>query len=173
MPNKIKTNPETPIYFWNTGNGAPPVSPAFAAGFNAEGLPDGSGQLSIQYDLGVAPRSALYSWRASVSVTASGQNPNLGAAFEYYISTSDYNLQDGGLGTTQQTITNLDRRRNLAFIGAVSIDQSAPATYINSGLVEIYARYINIVLINRTGARVDTTIGNQLFVLTPVPDEIQ
>jgi hypothetical protein len=172
MANKIKTNPETPLVFMPSGNPFPSGA-GFPSGvvihFNPETLATGIGRISLQFDLGPGPRTTLFEWRGRAMP---GANPNVGTSIDAYISTSNSSAKDGNLPTTEGAIVNADKRRNLLVCGSMVVDSGGgtPDPAIDSGLIEIYGRYISVVWWNSTNVPLGT--GN-FFILTPVPDEIQ
>jgi hypothetical protein len=177
MANKIKTNPETPIYFQSSGAASPPAPPpgqppSPVIAFTAEGLGSGVGRVSDRHDLGTGPRTTLFEWRAVVTVSSG--TLTLGYPVEFYMATSDGTLQDGPIGINDATLS-VDKRSNLMFIGGVIADAqpNGSINYQSSGLIEIYGRYINLVWWNNLALPLSNTVGSQLFILTPVPDEIQ
>jgi hypothetical protein len=171
MPNKIKTNPETPVIFQPTGS---PVATGagFAGGnvvhFVADALPTGQGRISTEYDLGTGPRTTLFEWRGKAIPTSGA---SIGSTIAMYLSTSNSVAKDGALPVIEGSMNARDKVRNLPWANTLQVDTSGnPDPAISSGLVEIYGRYISLVWWNDTEQPLGT--GNY-FILTPVPDEIQ
>lgn len=166
MPNKIYTNPETPIVFQPSGNPFPSgagIPSGVVVNFVPDSTPGGNGRISAQYDLGPGPRATLFEWRGRANT-----NDSVGASVDAYISTSNSVLQDGALSTAEGPLNAVDKRRNLQFCGSMTVDGSPPSQ--SSGLVEIFGRYISLVWWNSTSNPLGT--GNY-FILTPIPDEIE
>jgi hypothetical protein len=172
MPNKIKTNPETPIVFQPSGNTFPSgagIPSGIVVNFVPDNTAAGSGRISAEYDLGPGPRTTLYEWRGGANV---GAGSTVGATVDAYLATSNSVLKDGALSTAEGPLTTPDKRRNLQFCGAMAVDNpnSPPGPAQAAGLVEVFGRYVSLVWWNNTNVPLGT--GNY-FVLTPVPDEIQ
>lgn len=171
MPNKIKTNPETPIIFQPSGNPLP-TGAGFTSGtivhFVADSIGSGVGRISNQYDLGVGPRTTLFEWRGTAVVNSGAA---IGTTVDSYFSTSNSVCKDGALSVTEGSLTNENKKKNLQFCGSMVVDSSGnPDPAQSSGLIEIFGRYISLVWWNNTNISLGT--GNYL-ILTPVPDEIQ
>jgi hypothetical protein len=172
MPNKIKTNPETPIVFQPSGNpfpSGPGMPSGVVVNFVPASTPPGAGRISAQFDLGPGPRTTLFEWRGKAAI---GAGSVVGATVDAYLSTSNSVAQDAALSTAEGPLTAVDKRRNLQFCGAMTVDNTntPPDPAQSSGLVEVFGRYISLVWWNNTS--VPLSSGN-LFVLTPVPDEIK
>lgn len=172
MPNKIKTNPETPIVFQPSGNPFPSgagIPSGVVVNFVPANTGPGAGRISTQFDLGPGPRTTLFEWRGKAVV---GVGSVIGSTVDAYFATSNSVTQDGTLLTAEGPLNTIDKRRNLQFCGAMTVDNNnnPPDPAQSSGLVEVFGRYISLVWWNNTS--VPLSSGN-FFVLTPVPDEIQ
>lgn len=173
MANKIKINPETPLVFVHGAAASPPAGTR--VNFNVDGLLYGSGYVSDIYDLGAGPRNFRYEWRASALCLGT---VIAGSGVDAYIATSDGVYADGNFGTGTSVVTDGEKRRNLQYCGgAVSDRVSAPSASGEpmqaAGIVEIYSRYIQVFWYNATGLALSGTPGKNVFMLTPVPPEIQ
>jgi hypothetical protein len=169
VPNKIKTNPETPIVFQPSNNPFP-SGPGMPSGvivdFRPASTASNAGRISAEYDLGQGPRTTLFEWRGNATI---GSGATVGTSVDAYISTSNSVFKDGHMPTTEGAIASTDKRRNLQFCGSMVVDSATdPANA--AGVVEIFGRYISVLWWNNTNVPLGT--GN-CFILTPVPDEIQ
>ena len=173
MPNKIKIDPETPIYFVDPAvSGTLPQAGSSLVKFTASSLLNGSGYMSDLLDLGPGPRTNLFEWRSSVTT---GSSPIVGQAVEQYLVCSDGVNVDGNLGSGNQLVTAFDKRRNLMNIGSVMVDSSITGnnTFITSNFIQIYSRYVAVFWWNNTGVPLANYPSGNFMILTPVPDEIQ
>lgn len=136
--------------------------------FSVEGISNGAGRVSAQYDLGAAPRPALFSWSCEVQFQAT---PAQGSGLELYIAGApdgDATQIDGDIGSTDAALGDVDMRRNLKFIGyVVSENNAASEKCVASGRFEHTERYISIVGYNASGATVNATDSNFRFDLQP------
>jgi hypothetical protein len=168
VSNKIYTEPESPLKF-NAAN------PSGTRQFTPQGLPHGSGQISDTYDLGSGAHATLFHWRARAGLGASASGA--GASVEIYLATaSSDGYRDGNLGSGNAMLGDVEKRRNLQYVGSLVIDSTSPASgdpLINSGLVEIKARQVSLVYWNLTGAALASSTGLFEVTLTPEPDSIQ
>lgn len=175
MANTVLTSPQPSWLFSSVGPSGSGPGVAGAVEFAPGGLGPGSGSKSDVLDLGAGPRPSLFEWRARATVGTG--TPTIGGTVELYLCTSDDGLNwDGNLGSGTAVITAAGKRRNLQYIGAVSIDEFGSGSgtrYINSGLCQVYARHLSVVWFNFTGIALSSTQSDQLFQLTPVPDQIQ
>jgi hypothetical protein len=173
VPNKIKTNPETPIVFQPSNNPFPSgagMPNGVIVDFRPAGTANAAGRISAEYDLGPGPRTTLFEWRGNATF---GSGVTVGTSVDAYISTSNSVFKDGHLPTTEGPVVYAEKRRNLQFCGSMVADTPVnnPLEPGNAaGLVEIFGRYISLLWWNNTNAPLGT--GN-CFILTPVPDEVQ
>lgn len=172
MPNKIKTNPELPIVFQPSNNPFPSgvgMPSGVIVDFRPAGTLNTAGRISAEYDLGPGPRTTLFEWRGSATLSSGVM---VGTSVDAYISTGNSVFKDGYLPKTEGGISYTEKRRNLQFCGSMVVDTpgGAPDPANAAGLVEIFGRYISVMWWNNTNAPLGT--GN-CFILTPVPDEIQ
>ena len=168
MASKIKTDPEPSIYFLAPSDSGLVPSGNLMSFFTPGNLPPASGRVSNLYDLGPGPRTSLFEWRAVTQLSAG--SGNTGQTIEQYIACSnDGNLIDGMVPKTDSYITNPDQRRNLSYLGGVTIDGNS--TLITSGLTQIFSRYVSVSWWNSTSNNLGPS--GHMLILTPVPDELQ
>lgn len=172
MANTIQTSPGPKTLFnWQGPSG---VSPGIAGAvqFTPEGMAQGTLYKSDVWDLGSGVRNNLFEWRAKAAVAGG----TVGGTVDIFFSTSDDgSLFDGNLGSGNAAVSGADKRRNLQYVGAVQVDQSGSGSvaFVSSGLVQVYARYLSVVWFDQTGQSLSSTNGDNLFQLTPVPDQIE
>jgi hypothetical protein len=155
--------PETVITFADSAQ-----SPS--ATFTLSNRTAGTGQVSARYDRGTGSHAALYKWRCTIQLT--GTNV-VGEMIEWYIATSDGTNPDGEIGTTDAALTT-DKRKNLFFIGATTVDQTTTNTNMTaSGVVAIPDRYISLAMWNGTALPTKTDTAVHHCSLTPIPFESQ
>lgn len=135
---------------------------------SVEGLANGSGRVAAQYDLGAAPRPALFKWSCEVQFQAT---PTQGAGLELYVASApdhDATQIDGDIGNTDAALGDVDMRRNLQFIGyVVSENAAASEKCVASGVFQFPNRYLSLVVYNAAGASVNATDSNFRFDLQP------
>jgi hypothetical protein len=174
MANTIQTAEQSKWLFNYTGPSGSNATIAGVAQFTPEGLLNGSGWQSGIIDLG-SVRNSLFNWRAKARPSPNAPSPTLGGTVELYLYTSgDAGFYDANLPSGNQVVTNLDKRRNLQYVGALSVDTAASGVpCMASGLVQAYARYVGVVWFNLTGTTLSSTQGDNLMELRPVPDQIE
>lgn len=164
MANKIYLQRETEITF---------KSSAGSAVFTPTSVANNAGRISAQYDLGAAPKSRLYRWRAK---TACQATPTVGNIIRIYLVCADDATDlDGNAGVSDAAYNTENLTRNLQWIGNFNIDVAGTGAQKASslGAIEIVSRYVSVVWWNASGATLSATAGDHQFVLIPVPDEIQ
>ena len=141
------------------------------AAFEMHNIATTVGRQSAQQDLGSGARASFYHWRAWVQFATT---PVVGEIVRFYVKTSDGNYPDNDDGTTEGALSAEDKLRNLHYIGAIQVDEAAAdVEMVASGMIEIRARYINIVMYNATVDSLTNDVDENGFVLIPVPDQIQ
>lgn len=172
MANKIKTDSE-PRWLFNA-QGPSGASPGIggAVKFTPEGIANGAGWKSDVLDLGPGVRNNLFRWQAQ---TRTSGLATLGGTLELYLATSDDNvIWDGNVGSGNGSVTSLDKRRNLQYLGAIQADVAASGTpFVGGSLANIFSRYVSVVAFNLLGATLSATQLDTQVLLTPTPDEIQ
>lgn len=168
MSSKIKSDPEPSIYFVSPADSGIVPSGNLINFFTPGNLPPGSGRVSNLYDLGVGPRTTLFEWRAIAQLSAG--SGNVGQTIEQYLACSnDKNYVDGMVSKTDSYLTNPDQRRNLGYLGGVTLDGNG--TLITSGFTQIFSRYVSVAWWNSMTNNLGPS--GHLVILTPVPDELQ
>lgn len=162
MANKLYIARETPISFDGTGGAD--------VAFSMEGVVDGAGRVSAQYDLGTGSTPHLFRWRSEVLWQAT---PTKGAACWFYAAGGDGTNIDGDVGAIDAALGSEDQLSNLLYIGRVVVETAHTFKMVRSGTFEFYDRYISIVGFNRGVATINATDSNFSFELTPIPPEIQ
>lgn len=166
MTNLIYHVPATTLWFVPAA-----AAQAEDSAFEMHNIATTVGRQSAQQDLGAAARASLFEWRAWVQFATA---PVLGEIVQFWIKTSDGNYPDNDDGTGEGALSALDKTRNLHYIGAIQVDQTtANIEMVASGLVEIRARYVNIVMYNATADALTNDVDENGFSLTAVPDQIQ
>ena len=137
--------------------------------WSVENISNGTGQVSAQIDLGVAPRPYTYRWSCEVQFQAT---PTQYKGLELYISTApdgDSTQISGDVGASDAVLGDIDMRTNLQFIGYVTSENDAASEKcVKDGVFECYARYLTIVAYNDSGATTNATDSNFRFDLQPV-----
>jgi hypothetical protein len=163
--NRIRTNPGTPINFWDATATVPPT-----AAFALAGIAAGAGQYSARYDKGTGPQASIWRWRCHVQMATA---PTAGDVIEVYVSTSDGTNADGQLGTTTAALTS-DKRRNLTMVGVLVIDQgTASVTMTASNTVDIKERYFSLALWNATTVAFLNNVNINGCTMTPMNQEVE
>ena len=165
MPNKIYTAPETAITFTDDTTGGDYTLDC--GGLAADGV-----RASDQADLGSSSRSYLYNWH--MVVDGFDTAPVVGETVDIYLafglSSSDI---DGDLGSTDASGSTV-ALPNLLYIGSCTVQTTTAANELRaSGVVEIFSRYVTVVIHNDTADALLSTSDAHTFTLTPVPPELQ
>ena len=142
--------------------------------FSMEGVADGSGRVSAQYDAGATPRAFIYTWSCEVQWQAT---PTQYAVLELYLATApdaDSTQISGDEGASDAALGDVDSVRNMMYIGAVvSENATASQKCVASGEFVCHDRYFSIVGLNNGGATINATDSNFRFDLTPKYLELQ
>jgi hypothetical protein len=167
MANQVKINVGTVITFKSSGGNAL---------FTPTSLAQNAGRVSTQFDLGAAPRPIRYEWRAASK--SAGTVVVGDTLVDIFASTQDVTstgLMDGTPGLVDAALANIDKTRNMQWLGALVCETTAAAAINGSGVIELTARYFSVVWINRlsTAIGLSATATDHLFQLTPIIDEIQ
>jgi hypothetical protein len=137
--------------------------------WSAQGLTNTAGRVSVQIDLGAAPRPYLFKWWCSCMWQAT---PTQGAILELYkVGAPDGHstLIEADIGTSDAAMGDVDMRRNMDYIGACVSENAAAAEMCNKGGVfEHYQRYLSLACYNGAGATLNATASNFIFYLQPV-----
>lgn len=166
MANKIYINPETPIIFADTAHASEDYIITLSA-LAADGV-----RVSAQGDLGAAPRSEWYTWRAFID----GFNtaPVVGETVDFYLASSDTSgagTEDGDVGVADAAGATADLP-NLLYLGSATVQTTTTTDeLIASGIVRIAARYVSVVVHNNTADALETSTHS--FTLTGTPPEVQ
>lgn len=136
--------------------------------WSVEGLADGAGRVSIQIDLGAAPRASLFDWSCEVLLQAT--TPVQGDGFNLYKASapdSDSTQIDGDVGASDAALGDLDQLRNLQYFGSVTVEEAADTSkLVASGSFVHTDRYLTLVADNETGGTTNATDSNFVFLLT-------
>lgn len=136
--------------------------------WSVEGVASAAGRVSAQIDLGASPRRGLYKWSCECQFQAT---PTQGLGLELYKAGApdgDSTQIDGDIGSTDAALGDVDMRRNLKQIGyVVSENATASEICVASGVFEHYDRYLSLVAYNGSGATVNATDTNFVFILQP------
>ena len=135
---------------------------------------NGAGQVSAQIDLGVVPRGSMVEWSCELQFKAT---PTQYQGVELYAAGApdgDSTQIDGDVGSTDASLGDIDMRWNLPLIGFVASENAAASEVcVNSGIFDWDRRYISFVAYNSSGASINATAGNFVFVCRLVYPEVQ
>jgi len=138
--------------------------------WSVEGITSGAGRVSAQIDLGASPRPGLYKWSCECQFQAT---PTQGLGLELYKAGApdgDSTQIDGDIGSSDAALPGADPdvRRNLKHFGyVVSENAAASEACVTSGVFEHSDRYLSLVAYNGSGATVNATDTNFVFILQP------
>lgn len=166
MSNPIYYLPETSIVFAPSGGDVV---------FTPQNLANGAGRISAQWDRGSGAQPGLH--RAFTSLKA-GAALAVGAQLTVYLVQSygsGSNQVTGNFGTSDAAVSSIDKLRNLgAPAGVVNADSTSNGEQqVTTFTCFLYARYIQVLWWNALGQTLTNTAGDQQFILTPIPPEIQ
>lgn len=134
--------------------------------WSVEGLTDGAGRVSIQIDLGVAPRGAIFDWSCELLSQAT---PTQGGTLDLYRAGApddDSTQIDGDIGASDAALGDVDQLRNLHFIGIVTSEEADTTKMVSSGTFTHTQRYLSLIADNNLGATINATDSNFVFKLT-------
>ena len=134
--------------------------------WSVEGVTNGAGRVSVQIDLGAAPRASIFDWSCELLFQAT---PTQGDPFEIYKAGApddDSTQIDGDVGASDAALGDLDQVRNLAFVGVVVAEEADTTKMVGSGSFLHTQRYLTLVCLNNTGATINATDSNFVFKLT-------
>jgi hypothetical protein len=170
MPNIILQQEESPFIFTSSDNDTNSLFPSGAtfidfdvSSSTAQGL-----VVSAICDLGPAPRTSLFEWRARVSF---GTTKSADADVEFYLATSDGRYGDGGFGSGKTPPANFNPD-NLLSLGIASQITSSPVAQV-SGRTRITSRFVNVVAFLPSSSGAWDTATDSYVMLTPVPTEVE
>lgn len=134
-------------------------------------LATAAGRSSAVWDRSTGSKPSLYRWRAVMQGNAA---PTVGNSVLLYLAYSDGTIRDGTLGSTDAALSSVEKVRNLELFGAVQADVSTGSVdFIASGLVEIYERYVTLVVLNQLGQALKASNNVNYVKFWPVPPELQ
>lgn len=167
MANQVKINIGTVVTFLSTGG---------TVLFTPTSLAQNAARVSAQWDRGAYPLPLRYEWRAKAKAAATVV---LGDPLvDIYLATADNatsGYQDGIAGGSDAALTPIDKTRNMQWCGSLITEATAAGAVNGSGVIEIVARYVSVVFVNRlsTAVALSATATDMGFQLTPILDEIQ
>lgn len=160
MPNALYIDNETAQQF----NGTVGADVAFSM----EGVADGAGRVSAQYNAGAAPRAYIYHWSCEVQWQAT---PDQYGTLDLYVAEApdgDSTQISGDQGSSDAALGDVDATFNMRYIGrVVSENATASEVCVSSGTFQSFARYFSIVGVNNGGATINATDSNFNFRLEP------
>lgn len=163
--NLVYHKPETAVTFLDSGG---TVVLTWAS------LGNGAGRISAQWDRGAGSKPALHTIQAFVKAAAALA---VGAQFEVYLIQSAVSADvPGNLGTADAAVSAADKRRNLgAPVLIINADSTSNGErqVSNSNIVEIYGRYVSIVVWNALGQALTATASDHGATIVPYPADIQ
>ena len=136
-----------------------------------DGLANGVGRISKQWDRGTGAKPVMYRVRCSFAFEAT-HTVVVGTTVPVYIATSDGTNIDGTVGAIDAALTAV-QCNNLVMIGQVIVDVVAKDTKITATFdLMIYDRYVSVGVMNNTA---DHMADGDLCTIsfTPYTDEIQ
>ena len=134
--------------------------------WSVEGVVDGAGRVSIQIDLGVAPRASWFDWSCEILCQAT---PTQGAVFELFRAGApedDSTQISGDVGAADAALGDVDQVRNLIPVGAVTVEEADTTKMVGEGSFLHTQRYLTLVCLNSTGATINATDSNFVFKMT-------
>lgn len=137
--------------------------------FSPAGTVDGAGRESNQWDRGdkaVTPGANLYKALFYCQLQAT---PVLGQTIDIYLKRSNGTIVDNDTGTADANIAAGDLKiQNLLPVGSVVVDEAAAAVtfVLRVEQLLINERYIQVVMVNKSGASISATAADTKFELT-------
>lgn len=166
MASLLYQNDETTIWFVPAA-----AAQAEDAAFEVHNLASGAGRQSAQHDFTAAARPYRFVWRAFVQFIAA---PVIPETIDIYLKTSDGTHPDNDDGTSEGAVSAIDKLNNLHHIGSIVVDETtADIEMVASGVIEISARYVQVVFWNASQDGLTNDVDENGFNLTPAPLEGQ
>lgn len=170
MPNKVKIHEESAFVFTASGNYTNSLFPSgttFIHWDSSQATSQGL-VLSDICDLGQAPRTNLFEWRARVYF---GNEKSADLDAEFYLSTADSIYSDGSFGSGIPAPTNFNPV-NLQSLGTVRCPYPSGVGQA-SGRIHFANRCVNLLGFLPTASGSWNNSSYSYFMLTPVPLEVQ
>lgn len=163
MTNLIYYNPETSIT-WSVG-GTPDL--------DLGGLAADAVRVGQQRDLGANSIAGLYHW--VLYIDGFDTAPVVGERVEVYLAGGDGTRVAGDVGTSDAAGTTVSLPNLWQLTGAAVQTTTAANNLVVFGVdpIQIFTRYISPVIHNDTNDALLGTADAHLFIVTPVPQEIQ
>lgn len=172
LPDFFRVQPGTAFVFRNTGGDA---AISFASLANSNGTSTGARQ-SVTLNLG---SNWARLWRLGTEFEFAA-TPTAGNVVDIFASF--FNTTGAGVGNTSGSdaaytgySNNIDAAvRHLTFLGSHVCTTQATSTVqrANSGIFMPTGQYMNLVVVNRSGAAFHSTETNQLIRITPLFDVV-
>lgn len=139
--------------------------------FSAASVAFGAGRKSAQWDTGVTPQPAEYSWRAKTKLQAT---PVVGETIDFYMATSDGTIIDGTTTAADAAFTDEDALKNMLYLGSLVVDTTGTDSIQASGTFRMHERYGVLVMWNATAAEtLSATAGDHDFIVKPLAPQGQ
>jgi len=131
-----------------------------------EGIADGAGRVSVQIDLGAAPRKSEFQLYLEVLFQAT---PTQGGTLDFYKAEapdSDATMIPGDIGATDAALGDVDQLRSLDFIGSLTAEEADTTKMVMSPINFLCkSRYLTLVMDNNSGATTNATDTNCIGIL--------
>jgi hypothetical protein len=134
--------------------------------WSVEGVVDGAGRVSVQIDLGGAPRASIFDWSGELLSQATPTQGGTGDFYRAGAPDDDSTQIDGDVGASDAALGDVDQIRNLHYIGSVISEEADTTKMVSSGTFTHTQRYLSLVFDNNLGATVNATDSNFVFKLT-------
>lgn len=134
--------------------------------WSIEAITDGAGRVSVQIDLGAAPRASIFDWSYETLFQAT---PTQGASIELYKAGApddDSTQIDGDVGASDAALGDVDQLRNLESFGSLVAEEADTTKMVGSGSFLHTSQYLTLVMLNNSGATTNATDSNSIFKLT-------
>lgn len=171
MANLIYRNRETTLFFVPAA-----AAQAETKAFECHNIATGVGRQSAIHDLGEGAIAQAYDWRAFAQFA---ETPIVGQTIDYFLKTAGSSLAstthpDNSLGTTEGTITDINRLKNLHYLGSIIVDVATiNIEMVASGRIILPWRAFQVVMWNATADLITNDVDENGFFMSPVPPEIQ
>ena len=133
-----------------------------------EGCANAAGRVSRQIDWGASPRPGMYQWTARC--LWQGTSTQYGT-LDLYVAAAEESAAAqiaGNLLQTESTLSDVDKRYNLMYIGSVVAEEAtASVTFIAQGTFSFPFRYMTIVGYNAGGSTIGADKSNFRMYIAP------
>jgi len=142
--------------------------------FSMEGISDGAGRVSVQIDLGAAPRPSIFQYYPSLLWQASPVQFGVGSFYKAEAPDGDATQIPGDIGNADAALGDIDQITNLDFIGTITAEEANTTKMVGEPLTfKAMSRFLTLVFFNEGGSTTNATDSNCTSILIGRTDQGQ